>query len=393
MLEIEALPEPVAEAYEPVEEPPTAVEPVAEVPLELELEPAPVAATEPEPVALDALELEPESAAAAEPVALDALELEPESLTAIEPVAETPPSAEAELEAVSEAEVPAYPEALAKADHAVELWYRDHADEPEAIVRPEGVPADAEATTPATPSLAEPIAGVEAEPAAAEPFPINPELLGEELEPTAAAESSDPLVFQEGEPAAEILAEEPATPVEPVTAIAPEAELAPPPPPLVAAERSEAVAETPATQDEPAKSADLFFGLERDTASFLGGMPLQLAPLQSPFAQQRVDFARPPVPPMTAAQPEPAAPQAEAEEPLPEFDHEAFEYPNESAATAEAVEPAAPAPEVPVAPAAASAGRPASRPRRLRRRDRHGIVSRRRTRNRPPAAWRRARST
>jgi pSer/pThr/pTyr-binding forkhead associated (FHA) protein len=321
--EIEPLPEPVAEAGAPVAEAPESVEPVA-------------VADEP-----------------ATP------KLEPEPVAAIEPAAE---ATESELEPVADVEVPPSADEMAKTEDVVERWLREQADEPESLVRPEGVPAAAELTTPVAPLEVEPTIAAEAEPAAAaEPFPINPELLGEDHEPspTAAGATSDPLVFQESAASADVPTEEPAASIAAEAPVAPEAELPAVP---VAEQPAEPVGEAAPQEQPPGKSGDLFFGLERDTASFLGGMPLQLPPLNSPFAQQRVDFTRPAAPPAPLPEPGPAAPQAEAEEPLPVFDHEAFEYPDETAPTAEAVEPAAPAPGAPVAPVTGRGDRPAPPP-------------------------------
>jgi pSer/pThr/pTyr-binding forkhead associated (FHA) protein len=353
-------------------ETPSAIEPAAE---------APIAGI---PVADEPIAEIPaaEEAVAEQPLDVESVAEEP--LAEEEPVSEAPAVSEAEPTVAAIEEILPSAEELAKAEDAVEKWYREHAEHPETIVRPEGIPAAAEPTAPL--ELAEAEAGVDGESAVpAEPFPIDPELLGEDVESSSAA-TPDPLVFQESEapvdaPAdAELLSID--APVAPAAdePIAPEADM----PATAAAPTHAPAAEAPA----PGQPDNLFFGLERDTASFLGGMPLQLPPLQTPFGQQRVDFARPAAPAAAsqpaapAPQPAAPAPQPQAEEPLPDFDHEAFEYPDEPAAaapTAEAVEPAALAPEAPAAPVAPAAGRSArpapppparSRERQPRDRDR-----------------------
>ena len=77
----------------------------------------------------------------------------------------------------------------------------------------------------------------------------------------------------------------------------------------------------------PGKPADLFFGLERDTASFLGGMPLSLPPLppgaapQAPFAETAGDVGTGLADTAAAAE----APQADEPDLMPEIGGVGFE--------------------------------------------------------------------
>jgi pSer/pThr/pTyr-binding forkhead associated (FHA) protein len=246
--------------------------------------------------------------------------------------------AEPEPELKSESEIEPEPERVAEPESEVEPKF-EHEPEPE----PEPI-----AELPPVSEL--------------EPLPVEPELAPLDLSETPVrapmdelAEEPvvepviDPLVFDES--AAAQPSEDTA---ERVTELTPE--------PIA----EKPVVESRLVEDQPAKSSspagpavDLFYGLERDTASFLGGMPLKLPPLQAPFAQQGASITPPPdetpEPLLESVTEEPAdAIELEPDEPelMPEFVPP--EAPEDS-------EPPSPAAEEPAAPSeAAPQGAPAA---------------------------------
>lgn len=150
-----------------------------------------------------------------------------------------------------------------------------------------------------------------AQPAADEPLVITGEILDAELESAPGPEA--PLVFEAGEAGAPggggtvsvtelepdlrgtgpIPAAGAVEPPEPADLGEPEFSdgAAPESPAPGAAVATPSSLAGSAPSSAPPAPADMFFGLQRDSASFMGGMPLRLPPLRGPFAEQtRVDF-------------------------------------------------------------------------------------------------------